>query len=98
LMFIPALSFIGHSAHIGGLLAGYALARSWRKQAPQPPILTKPAQKSMEEMAATLEVARMSEATFRAALRPLLDELGRGRWRPLQPQERALLRRAHLLV
>ena len=27
MMFIPALSFIGHSAHIGGLLAGFFLAR-----------------------------------------------------------------------
>lgn len=98
LMFIPALSFIGHSAHIGGLLAGYVLALHWRRRTLQPPILTKPAQNRLEEMAASLEVAQMSEVDFRARLKSLLHDLGGGRWRPLSSQERALLRRAHLLV
>jgi hypothetical protein len=40
----------------------------------------------------------MAEADFRRELRHLLDELGHGRWRPLDPRERAILRRAHLLV
>ena len=97
-MFVPALSFIGHSAHIGGLVAGYWLARIWHRQVPEPPVLAKPAWKGMEEMAATLAVAELSEAQFRRELRGLLDELGHGRWRPLTLRERALLRRAHLLV
>jgi membrane associated rhomboid family serine protease len=97
-MFVPALSFIGHSAHIGGLVAGYLLARLWRRDIPQPPILAKPARMGMEEAAATLAVADMEEAQFRRELRQLLDELGHGRWRPLGPRERAILRRAHLLV
>lgn len=97
-MFVPALSFIGHSAHIGGLIAGYVLARFWRRDIPQPPILAKPVRMGMEEAAAGLLVADMSEAEFRKELRKLLDELGHGRWRPLDPRERAILRRAHLLV
>jgi hypothetical protein len=52
----------------------------------------------MEEAAAGLVVADLSEADFRKELRKLLDELGHGRWRPLDPRERAILRRAHLLV
>ena len=97
-MFVPALSFIGHSAHIGGLVAGYLLARSWRREMPEPPVLAKPAWKGMDEMAATLAVAELGESQFRKELRGLLDELGHGRWRPLTIRERALLRRAHLLV
>jgi membrane associated rhomboid family serine protease len=97
-MFVPALSFIGHSAHIGGLIAGYLLARFWRRDIPQPPILAKPVRRGMEEAAAGLVVADLSEADFRKELRKLLDELGHGRWRPLDPRERAILRRAHLLV
>ena len=98
MMFVPALSFIGHSAHIGGLLAGYALARAWRREIPAPPVLTRPAQKTMDEMAATLAVANLSDADFRREVKNLLGELGQGSWRPLSPRERALLRRAHLLV
>ena len=97
-MFVPALSFIGHSAHIGGLIAGYLLARLWKRETPQPPILTKPVRLGMEAAAAALMVADMSETDFRRELRRLLDELGHGRWRPLDPRERAILRRAHLLV
>ena len=97
-LFVPALSFIGHSAHIGGLVAGFLLARAWRREMPEPPVLAKPAWKGMDEMAATLAVAELGEADFRRELRQLLDELGHGRWRPLSPRERALLRRAHLLV
>lgn len=97
-MFVPSLSFIGHSAHIGGLIAGYLLARLWRRDIPQPPILAKPVRMGMEAAAAALVVADMSEADFRRELRKLLDELGHGRWRPLDPRERAILRRAHLLV
>lgn len=97
-MFVPALSFIGHSAHIGGLVAGYWLARTWRKETPEPPVLAKPMRRGMDEMAATLAVAELGEAEFRRELRALLDELGHGRWRPLSLRERALLRRAHLLV
>ena len=97
-MFVPALSFIGHSAHIGGLIAGYLLARLWKRETPQPPILAKPVRLGMEAAAAALMVADMSEADFRRELRKLLDELGHGRWRPLDPRERAILRRAHLLV
>jgi hypothetical protein len=52
----------------------------------------------MEEMAATLAVAELGEAQFRRELRTLLEELGHGHWRPLTQRERALLRRAHLLV
>jgi len=97
-MFVPALSFIGHSAHIGGLVAGYLLARFWKRDMPQPPILLQPVRTNMEAAAATLVVAEMKEADFRIELRKLLDELGHGRWRPLDPRERAILRRAHLLV
>jgi len=97
-MFVPALSFIGHSAHIGGLVAGFLLARSWQRKIPEPPVLARPAWKGMEEMAATLAVAELGEAQFRRELRDLLDALGHGRWRPLTMRERALLRRAHLLV
>lgn len=97
-LFVPALSFIGHSAHIGGLVAGYLLARAWKKEAPEPPVLAHPAWKGMDEMAATLAVAHLGESEFRRELRGLLDELGHGRWRPLTMRERALLRRAHLLV
>ena len=97
-MSVPALSFIGHSAHIGGLVAGYLLARSWRREMPEPPVLAKPAWKGMDEMAATLAVAELGESQFRKELRVLLDDLGLGRWRPLTIRERALLRRAHLLV
>lgn len=97
-MFVPALSFIGHSAHIGGLVAGYLLARAWLKEIPEPPVLARPAWKGMDEMAATLAVAELSEDKFRRELRGLLEELGHGRWRPLTMRERALLRRAHLLV
>lgn len=97
-MFVPALSFIGHSAHIGGLVAGYLLARLWKRDMPQPPILAKPVRMGMEAAAAALAVSDMDEANFRRELRHLLDELGHGRWRPLDPRERALLRRAHLLV
>jgi len=97
-LFVPALSFIGHSAHIGGLVAGYLLARAWRKGVPEPPVLARPAWKGMDEMAATLAVAELGESEFRRELRGLLDELGHGRWRPLTMRERALLRRAHLLV
>ena len=79
-------------------MAGYWLARMWHRQVPEPPVLAKPAWKGMEEMAATLAVAELSEAQFRRELRGLLDELGHGRWRPLTLRERALLRRAHLLV
>ena len=43
MMFVPALSFIGHSAHIGGLLAGFFLARAWMKSSPQPPVPEVPA-------------------------------------------------------
>lgn len=98
LMFIPALSFIGHSAHIGGLLAGYFLARAWRGKVEQPPILDRPVRAGMEETRASLAVADLAEADFRREVRSLLDDLGHGRWRPLEPRERALLRRAHLLV
>jgi hypothetical protein len=98
MMFVPALSFIGHSAHIGGLLAGYVLARAWRREIPAPPVLARPAQKTMDEMAATLAVANLSDADFRWEVKTLLGELGKGSWRPLTPRERALLRRAHLLV
>jgi hypothetical protein len=49
-------------------------------------------------MAATLAVAELPEAQFRRELRELLDTLGHGHWRPLTLRERALLRRAHLLV
>ena len=98
MMFIPALSFIGHSAHIGGLLAGFFLARAWHKAAPQPPVLGSKAGRGMEEMAATLAVSQLNEAEFRREVRQLLGELGKGHWRPLTPRERALLRRAHLLV
>jgi hypothetical protein len=52
----------------------------------------------MDEMAATLAVAELPEAQFRRELRELLDTLGQGHWRPLTLRERALLRRAHLLV
>jgi len=97
-MFVPALSFIGHSAHIGGLAAGYFLARRWRRDVAEPPVLVRPAWKGMDEMAATLAVAELGEAQFRRELRDLLDALGHGRWRPLTMRERALLRRAHLLV
>jgi membrane associated rhomboid family serine protease len=97
-MFVPALSFIGHSAHIGGLVAGYWLARTWRRETPEPPVLARPGGKAMEEMAATLAVAELGEAQFRRELRTLLEELGHGHWRPLTQRERALLRRAHLLV
>lgn len=97
-LFVPALSFIGHSAHIGGLVAGYLLARMWHRETPEPPVLAKPVWKGMDEMAATLAVAELGEAQFRKELRSLLDELGHGRWRPLSLRERALLRRAHLLV
>lgn len=97
-MFVPALSFIGHSAHIGGLVAGFLLARIWQREIPEPPVLARPAWKGMEEMAATLAVAELGEAQFRRELCDLLDALGHGRWRPLTMRERALLRRAHLLV
>lgn len=97
-MFVPALSFIGHSAHIGGLVAGFLLARIWQRGIPEPPVLARPAWKGMEEMAATLAVAELGEVQFRRELRDLLDALGHGRWRPLTMRERALLRRAHLLV
>lgn len=97
-MFVPSLSFIGHSAHIGGLVAGYLLARMWRREMAEPPVLAKPVRRGMEAAAAALAVADMSEADFRHELRGLLNELGHGRWRPLDPRERALLRRAHLLV
>ena len=97
-LFVPALSFIGHSAHIGGLVAGYWLARNWRREIAEPPVLAKPAWKGMEEMAAALAVAELAEGQFRRELRSLLEELGQGRWRPLTLRERALLRRAHLLV
>ena len=97
-LFVPALSFIGHSAHIGGLVVGYWLARTWRREAPEPPVLARPAWKGMDEMAATLAVAELGEAQFRRELRSLLEDLGHGRWRPLTMRERALLRRAHLLV
>lgn len=97
-MFVPALSFIGHSAHIGGLVAGYLLAQAWRRGVAEPPVLTRPVWKGMDEMAAALAVAELGEAEFRRELRALLDELGHGRWRPLSMRERALLRRAHLLV
>lgn len=97
-MFVPALSFIGHSAHIGGLVAGYLLARGWQREMPEPPVLAKPAWKGMDEMAATLAVAELGETQFQRELRSLLDKLGHGRWRPLTTRERALLRRAHLLV
>jgi membrane associated rhomboid family serine protease len=97
-MFVPALSFIGHSAHIGGLVAGFLLARIWQRGIPEPPVLARPAWKGMEEMAATLAVAELGEVQFRRELRDLLDALGYGRWRPLTMRERALLRRAHLLV
>ena len=97
-MFIPALSFIGHSAHIGGLVAGYWLARLWKKEIPQPPVLARPVRMGMEAAAAALAVADLPESDFRRELRQLLDELGHGRWRPLDPRERAILRRAHLLV
>jgi hypothetical protein len=50
------------------------------------------------EMAATLAVAELPEAQFRRELHELLDTLGHGHWRPLTLRERALLRRAHLLV
>ena len=49
-------------------------------------------------MAATLAVSQLNEAEFRREVRQLLGELGKGHWRPLTPRERALLRRAHLLV
>ena len=97
-MFVPALSFIGHSAHIGGLVAGYLLARRWQRGIAEPPVLARPAWKGMDEMAAALAVAELPEAKFRAELRDLLDALGHGHWRPLTTRERALLRRAHLLV
>lgn len=97
-MFVPALAFIGHSAHIGGLVAGYLLARTWQQEIPEPPVLTRPAWRGMGEMAATLAVAELDEARFRRELSALLEELGHGRWRPLTARERALLRRAHLLV
>ena len=98
MMFIPALSFIGHSAHIGGLLAGFFLARAWIKGSPQPPVLRLKPEKGMEEMAATLAVGQLSEAEFLREVRQLLGDLGKGHWRPLSCRERALLRRAHLLV
>jgi len=98
MMFIPALSFIGHSAHIGGLLAGFFLARAWRSRSPQPPVLSPMIQKRVEEMSATVEVTAMSESEYLREVRQLLGELGKGNWRPLTPRERALLRRAHLLV
>jgi hypothetical protein len=98
MMFVPALSFIGHSAHIGGLLAGFFLARAWMKSSPQPPVLVPKAKKGMEEMAATLAVGQLSEAEFLREVRQLLGDLGKGHWRPLSSRERALLRRAHLLV
>ena len=98
MMFVPALSFIGHSAHIGGLLAGFFLARAWVKSSPQPPVLVPKAEKGMEEMAATLAVGQLSEAEFLREVRQLLGDLGKGHWRPLSSRERALLRRAHLLV
>jgi hypothetical protein len=97
-MIVPALSFIGHSAHIGGLVAGYLLARRWQRGIAEPPVLARPAWKGMDEMAAALSVAELPEARFRAELRDLLDALGHGHWRPLTTRERALLRRAHLLV
>ena len=97
-MFVPALSFIGHSAHIGGLAAGYFLAQAWLREMPEPPVLARPVRKGMDEMVATLAVAELGESEFRRELRALLDELGHGRWRPLTLRERALLRRAHLLV
>jgi len=97
-LFVPALSFIGHSAHIGGLVAGVFLGGAWKKEVPEPPVLARPAWKGMDEMAATLAVAQLGESEFRRELRSLLDELGQGRWRPLTTRERALLRRAHLLV
>lgn len=98
MMFIPALSFIGHSAHIGGLLAGYFLAKAWLKELPQPPVLSQKMQKGMDEMSATLEVTAMSESEYLREVRQLLGELGKGNWRPLTARERAILRRAHLLV
>ena len=98
MMFVPALSFIGHSAHIGGLLAGFFLARAWLKSSPQPPVLQSKSHKGMDEMAATLEVGQLSEADFLREVRQLLGDLGKGHWRPLSSRERALLRRAHLLV
>jgi hypothetical protein len=61
-------------------------------------VLARPAWKGMDEMAATLAVAELGEAQFRRELRSLLEDLGHGRWRPLTMRERALLRRAHLLV
>lgn len=97
-LFVPSLSFIGHSAHIGGLVAGYLLARMWRQEMPEPPVLARPVRMGMEAAAAALAVADMEEGEFRRELRQLLEELGQGRWRPLDPRERAILRRAHLLV
>jgi hypothetical protein len=64
----------------------------------EPPVLARPGWKGMDEMAATLAVAELPEAQFRRELRELLDTLGQGHWRPLTLRERALLRRAHLLV
>jgi hypothetical protein len=55
-------------------------------------------QKRVEEMSATVEVTAMSESEYLREVRQLLGELGKGNWRPLTPRERALLRRAHLLV
>ena len=52
----------------------------------------------MEEMSATLAVSQLNEAEFLVEVRHLLGELGKGHWRPLTSRERALLRRAHLLV
>ena len=55
-------------------------------------------QKRVEEMSATVEVTAMTESEYLREVRQLLGELGKGNWRPLTPRERALLRRAHLLV
>lgn len=98
MMFVPALSFIGHSAHIGGLLAGFFLARAWWKEGPEPPVLSPQKQRGMEEMSAAVQVAGLSEGECLREVRQLLGELGQGSWRPLTSRERALLRRAHLLV
>jgi len=49
-------------------------------------------------MTAALAVAELSESEFLKEVRELLGELGKGHWRPLTARERALLRRAHLLV
>ena len=97
-MFVPVLSFIGHSAHIGGLLVGFFLARAWLKRSAQPPVLSSKIQKGVDEMTAALAVAKLSDSEFLQEVRQLLGDLGKGHWRPLTPRERALLRRAHLLV